>query len=82
MKTPFNKFLYLGFLILGFYQILVFGDALTAASSLGIALAFDPFNPDQHWNQRPLWQKLVLIFHLGLVAGLFGYGIGWNDQAR
>jgi hypothetical protein len=40
MKTPFNKFIYLGFIALGGYQVFL-GDYLTAASSLGIALAFD-----------------------------------------
>jgi len=51
-----------------------------AASSFGIVLAFDPFDQEQKWNDRPTWQKAVLIIHLALVAGLFGYGIGLNDK--
>jgi hypothetical protein len=51
-----------------------------AASSFGIGLAFDPFDQEQKWNDRPTWQKAVLIIHLALVAGLFGYGIGLNDK--
>jgi hypothetical protein len=61
MKTPFNKFIYIGFLF-------------------GIGLAFDPFDQEQKWNDRPTWQKAVLIIHLGLVAAMFGFGIGLNDK--
>ena len=80
MKTPFNKFLYIGFLALGLFQALFSKDYIQAASSLGIGLAFDPFNTDQKWNDRPTWQKAVLIVHLGLVAAMFGLGIGLNDK--
>jgi hypothetical protein len=47
---------------------------------MGIGLAFDPFNPDQKWNNRPTWQKAVLITHLALVAAMFGFGMGLNDK--
>lgn len=80
MKTPFHKYLYVGFLILGLYQAFFNKDYMQAAASLGIALAFDPFNSDQKWNDRPAWQKTVLIVHLALVAGMFGFGIGLNDK--
>ena len=80
MKTPFNKFLYIGFLILGIYQVLYTKDYMQAAASFGIGLAFDPFNPEQKWNDRPTWQKVVLFIHLGLVAAMFGFGIGLNDK--
>ena len=80
MKTPFNKFLYIGFLILGLYQALFSKDYIQAASSLGIGLAFDPFDTEQKWNDRPMWQKVVLIIHLALVAAMFGLGIGLNDK--
>jgi hypothetical protein len=80
MKTPFNKYLYIGFLVLGIYQATVNKDYLQAASQLGIALAFDPFNPEQTWNDRPTWQKATLIIHLALVAALFGLAIGINDK--
>ncbi len=80
MKTPFNKFLYIGFILLGTYQALYSKDYIQAASSLGIGMAFDPFNTDQKWNDRPMWQKVVLIVHLAIVAALFGFGIGVNDK--
>ena len=80
MKTSFNKFLYIGFLLLGLFQAIFSKDYMQATSSLGIALAFDPFNMEQKWNERPKWQKAVLIIHLALVAALFGFGIGLNDK--
>ena len=80
MKTPFNKFLYIGFLILGLYQAIFSKDYIQAASSLGIGLAFDPFDTEQKWNDRLVWQKAVLIIHLALVAAMFGLGIGLNDK--
>ncbi len=80
MKTPFNKFLYIGFLLLGIYQAIFAKDYMQAAASLGIGLAFDPFDTEQKWNDRPLWQKAVLILNLALVAAMFGLGIGLNDK--
>jgi hypothetical protein len=80
MKTPFNKFLYIGFLLLGLFQALFSKDYIQAASSLGIGLAFDPFDTEQKWNDRPTWQKAVMIIHLALVAVMFGFGIGLNDK--
>ena len=80
MKTPFNQFLYLGFLLLGMYQALYAKDYMQATASLGIGLAFDPFNTEQKWNDRPTWQKAILIVHLALVAAMFGFGIGLQDK--
>jgi hypothetical protein len=80
MKSPFNKFLYIGFLLLGLFQAFFSKDYMQATASLGIALAFDPFNQEEKWNDRPTWQKVVLIIHLAFVAALFGFGIGMNDK--
>jgi mannose/fructose/N-acetylgalactosamine-specific phosphotransferase system component IIC len=80
MKSPLNKFLYIGFLLLGLFQAFFSKDYMQSVASLGIALAFDPFNQEQKWNDRPTWQKAVLIIHLGLVAAMFGFGIGLNDK--
>ena len=80
MKTSFNKFLYIGFLLLGLYQAFYSKEYMQAAASFGIGLAFDPFNPEQKWNDRPNWQKGVLIIHLALTAAMFGLGIGLNDK--
>ena len=75
MKTPYNKFLYIGFLLLGSYQAVFTRDFLQAATSFGIGMVFDPFDPDQKWGDRPLWQRSALILHLALVAAMFGFGI-------
>ena len=80
MKTPFNKYLYIGFILLGMYQTFVKKEYLQAASSLGIGLAFDPFDQEQKWNERPTLQKAILIAQLAAVAALFGFGVGLNDK--
>ena len=80
MKTPFNRYLYLGFFLLGLYQAFFNKDYMQAAASLGIGLAFDPFDTEQKWNDRPIWQKIVLLIHLALVAAMFGFGIRLNDK--
>jgi hypothetical protein len=80
MNKSINKFLYIGFLLLGLFQAIVSKDYIQAAASLGIGMAFDPFNPEQKWNDRPTWQKAVLIIHLALVAAMFGLGVGLNDK--
>jgi hypothetical protein len=80
MNTKINKLLYVGFLLLGLFQAFFSKDYIQAASSLGIGLAFEPFDSEQKWNYRPTWQKAVLIIHLALVAAMFGFGIGFNDK--
>ena len=80
MKAPINKFLYVGFLLLGIYQSIFTKDYMQAASSFGISMAFDPFDTDQKWNHRPFWQKAVLVIHLALVAAMFGLGVGLDDK--
>ena len=80
MKTPFNKALYIGFILLGMYQTIFTSDYIQAASSFGIGLAFDPFDSNQKWTDRPMWQKVVLFVHLGIAAALLGLGIGLGDR--
>jgi hypothetical protein len=80
MSIPINKILYVAFLVLGTYQALIPGNYLDAAASLGIALAFDPFDPEQKWGDRPIWQRVVMISHLAFVAAMFGLGMGLNDR--
>jgi len=40
MKTPFQKWLYIGFLLLGLYQAIFGKDFIQAAASLGIRYGF------------------------------------------
>ena len=79
MKSSFNKYLYIGFVLLGLYELWVKKSALEAATQLGIALIFDPFDQNQPWKERPQWQKVILIIHLALMGGLFGYEVGYED---
>lgn len=76
MNTSFNKFIYIGFVLFGIYELAFKHSAGDAATFMGIALAFDPFDQTQAWKERPTWQKAVLIIHLAVVAGLFGYMVG------
>jgi hypothetical protein len=80
MESPFNKFIYFGFLLLGAYFAIFQRDYSNAAINLGIALAFDPFDQKQTWKDRPTWQKAWLIVHLACVAMLFGLTVGINDR--
>ena len=80
MKTSFNKFVYYGFLLLGVYFILFQKNFSDATIYLGIALAFDPFNTEQPWNERPMWQRAWLIVHLACIALLFGFIVGIGDR--
>ena len=57
MNAPFSKYLYIGFLLLGLFQAVVSKDYVQAAASLGIGLAFDPFNPDQNGTTGLLGKK-------------------------
>jgi hypothetical protein len=53
MKTSFNKYLYLGFVFLGLYELFIKNSALETATQLAIALIFDPFDQNQPWKERP-----------------------------
>ncbi len=78
MKTPYNKYLYLSFMALGLFQFFYLKNYLEAAASFGIGMAFDPFDTEQKWNDRPSWQKGVLIVTLlitftSLILGFLKY---------
>ncbi len=48
-----------------------FASAVICAA---IALAFDPFNQQIKFNNRPIWQKAWLVLHLAAVMLLVGLG--------
>ena len=75
ITMPFNRIIYALFLGLVVYQVLVRQDFIDAASSMGIALVFDPFNQAVSWKDRPIWQRAWLLIHLGVAAAFLGYGI-------
>lgn len=78
-STRFNRILYGMFILLAIYQSVISLNFIEAATAMGIALIFDPFNPQQPWNERPIWQRVWLILHLAIAAGLLGFAMGWND---
>lgn len=71
----YNRVLYGLFVFLMIFYVLIKQEYLDAASALGIALLFDPFNQKTPWNERPIWQKMWLIVHLLLVLVLFIVGV-------
>ncbi len=65
------RIMYGAFIALGVYYLFR-KDIESAMSTLGIAMAFDPFNPKVAWNKRPAYQQIWLLVHLSLVLGLLG----------
>jgi hypothetical protein len=59
-----NKFAYTAFVLLAIYYVFFKQDISSAVANFGIALAFDPFNMQMKWGQRPVWQRAWLIIHL------------------
>lgn len=72
MDAKFYRFLYGGFVLFGLYYAIFSKNYSDAGMMLGIALAFDPFNQLQPFNERPTWQKAWLIVHLILLFTFFG----------
>lgn len=63
------RFAYVTYLILAAY-LLYIGDYEWAVFNFGVALAFDPFDTNVKWQQRPTYQKVWLFTHLTfLIAG-------------
>lgn len=69
MKNTFGRGLHLLFVSIGVFFI-VRNDWGQALLYFGLGLAFDPFAPAQTWNDKPLWQKTVLLSELTLVLVL------------
>ncbi|HVG13672.1 MAG TPA: hypothetical protein VM935_01890 [Chitinophagaceae bacterium] len=66
------RYVYTLFLLLVVY-LLLRGDLENATINLGIALIFDPFDAKVKWQDRPLYQKVWLLVHLGLTLAGFLY---------
>lgn len=75
LTLGFYRIAYVLFILLAIYQVIVRKDFIDAATNLGIALIFDPFNIKVSWSDRPQWQRAWLIIHLAIAAALLGYGI-------
>jgi hypothetical protein len=70
-----NRWGYVAFVLLSFYFLFVSNDLVSAASNMGIALIFDPFNPAVKWTNRKSWQKGWLLLHVSLTLGMLLYGL-------
>jgi hypothetical protein len=66
-----TSILYIAFTLLGISYLIFGNNKSDAFAQLGIALIFDPFNPNQPFGQRPLYQKVWLFVHAGLVLAGF-----------
>lgn len=66
-----NRLFYGLFIALAVFQ-LARGAGGEAFASFGLALIFDPFDQEQGWASRPLWQRAWLIGHLVLLCALGG----------
>ncbi len=71
LSPAFNRIMYVLFIALAIYYV-VRSEWMTAASNMGIALIFDPFNQETKWQARPLYQKVWLIVHISIVFIFFG----------
>jgi len=66
----FNRTLFI--LMVSLAVIFTFlGDYGMAASDMGLALVFDPFNASVPWNSRPLVQRIIPLVVLVMAIGLF-----------
>ena len=64
MNTKFNKYIHIAFVLYGLYVVFAEKNFETAFMYFGLALAFDPFDQTQKWNERPKWQRGVLLAEL------------------
>ena len=68
-----NRWFYAALVLFAVYYLFVQKDVLTAASNLGIAFIFDPFNSRVTWANRKPWQKSWLLVHVAVVIILLLY---------
>ena len=73
VKQPvknYNKVAYVIFIAAGI-SFLIAKDLSQAVVFWGLALVFDPFNINQPFQKRPLYQRCWLIAHLAITLALF-----------
>jgi hypothetical protein len=64
MNTKFNTYIHVAFVLYGLSLVFGSNNANQALIYFGLALAFDPFDVNQLWKERPNWQKSILIAEL------------------
>jgi hypothetical protein len=65
-----NKPAYIVLMLLGIFFIIK-KDVSQASIYCGLALAFDPFNINIPFHQRPFYQQVWLMVHLSVTFALF-----------
>jgi len=75
MNTKFNKIIHLLFVSFGLYLVVLQNNYSDAIIYFGLALAFDPFDVNRPWKNRPIWQKGILVVELILTLALIMYSI-------
>lgn len=69
-----NKLVYIVLVLTGIVFIFL-NDFSSATISIGISLAFDPFDQKIPFGKRPLWQRVWLIIHLAVTFILLWFTI-------
>ena len=69
-NSTFNRIAYLLFVMLGIFY-LIKKDWNNAGIYFGIALVFDPFNQSVKWDDRPLYQRVLLYVQVSAALFLF-----------
>ncbi|WP_297334472.1 hypothetical protein [Flavobacterium sp.] len=60
----YNRFLHIAFILFGCYKLIFSEEKEDALIYFGIAPAFDPFDTKQAWNEKPVWQKAILLLEV------------------
>lgn len=74
-RKPYNTLLYLGFVSFGIYHLFFHKDFSESTIYIGIALLFDPFDQQQPWKEKPMWQRIILFTQASLVISIVIYTI-------
>lgn len=67
-----QKILHISFITTGILFLFLKENIDNAIIYFGLALAFDPFDPQQKFQERPQWQKWILYAELMFVFFLLG----------
>lgn len=71
ISPTINRIGYVAFTFLGIVKPMMSQD-FTEATTLGIALIFDPFDPNVPLGQRPWWQQALLYTQIAVSFAAVG----------
>lgn len=67
-----QKILHTIFVFIGILFLFLKQNSDDALIYFGLALAFDPFDQTQKWQERPIWQKVIFFVEAAIVLFLLG----------